>query len=63
MLLKCRCGALHNPALRWAYGCYDDGTANEFFAYGKIKPGHCPICRRAPVVADANPVPRGRMCM
>lgn len=62
LLLDCRCGAKYDPRLHWSYGYYA-GTSMCFTAFGSIEPGHCPICRRAPVHMLPPKIERQSLCM
>lgn len=57
MLLKCPCGALHNPNTRWTYVVYEGTSMNCAEIGPRLGAGYCPMCRRPPVRIERNPPP------
>lgn len=58
MLLKCKCGAKHDPNIRWQRVRYPpNDTSGAYYPGSLIDAGHCPICKRLPIRIERMEMP------
>lgn len=53
-LITChRCDAKFDPTVQWEYGWRPkNDTSGVFYSSGSIPLGHCPICRKPPLLEE-----------
>ena len=50
-LITChRCDARYSKNARWMLVSYDEGTSGNYRKNGDVGEGHCPICRKPPLL-------------